>query len=309
MPRDNSYENGFVLKTLHVGQTIDAFDYFPKAKGYVLGVHTPTDYKISNDDSWAHEATGLPPQVDSGSIKLLDENSSSIIDEHPLDIGETILCLKTLDLETSEIAPTPRSLVAVGTAILGGDDSHLQGCIYIFDVIPVVPNPENPTTTDRALKLISREEVKGAVTSISAIGTQGFILVTQGQKVMVRGLKEDGALMPLAFMDMQVHTTVVKCLGETCLWAAGDAIKGLWFCGYNEDPYQLRLFGKSKHMEVMALEFLPDGQQLYIVVVDAECNLHILQYDPERRSFLFLAPIRYITSTSFANLLLHDNRP
>ena len=271
-----------MTKTVHIGQEIAAFDFFEKANAFVLGTKQQVDYKLPENEAWAPETASLLPQIDQGSIQLLDKKSWSIIDNYQLDIGETILSLKTISIETSEITPTLRSLVVVGTALLRGDDSHLQGRIYIFDVIPVVPDPGSPSTTDRALKLISREEVKGAVTSISPIGTQGFLLMAQGQKVMVRGLKEDGSLMPVAFMDMQVHTTVLKSLGETGLWAAGDAIKGLWFCGYNEDPYQLRLFGKSKHMEVMALEFLPDGKQLFIVVADADCNLHVLQYDPER---------------------------
>lgn len=46
------------------------------------------------------------------------------------------------------------------------------------------------------------------------------------------------------------------------------------------------LFGKSRaHMEVMAAEFLPHDKQLYLMVADADCNLHVLQYDPERKPF------------------------
>jgi cleavage and polyadenylation specificity factor subunit 1 len=47
------------------------------------------------------------------------------------------------------------------------------------------------------------------------------------------------------------------------------------------------LFGKSaRNMEVMAVDILPDGKDLYIVVADADCNLHIMQYDPEGMSRL-----------------------
>lgn len=46
----------------------------------------------------------------------------------------------------------------------------------------------------------------------------------------------------------------------------------------------MRLFGKdTNHLEVIAADFLPDGKQLYIVVADADCNIHILQFDPERK--------------------------
>ena len=48
-----------------------------------------------------------------------------------------------------------------------------------------------------------------------------------------------------------------------------------------EDPYQLRLFGKgAQHIEVVTAEFLPDGEQLYIVAIDAEGVMHTLQFEP-----------------------------
>lgn len=49
----------------------------------------------------------------------------------------------------------------------------------------------------------------------------------------------------------------------------------------------MTLFGKdTQKLEVISAEFLPDGNQLYFVVVDAESNIHILQYDPERTYLL-----------------------
>lgn len=50
-----------------------------------------------------------------------------------------------------------------------------------------------------------------------------------------------------------------------------------------EEPYQLRLFGKSPHaIEAVTASFLPAEKHLYIAVGDADCNIHILQFDPER---------------------------
>lgn len=44
----------------------------------------------------------------------------------------------------------------------------------------------------------------------------------------------------------------------------------------------MSLFGKDpEYLEVASAEFLPDGNKLYIVVSDSDCNLHVLQYDPE----------------------------
>jgi len=44
----------------------------------------------------------------------------------------------------------------------------------------------------------------------------------------------------------------------------------------------MTLFGKDiQQLEVMAADFLPDQDQLYFVIADADSNIHVLQYDPE----------------------------
>jgi hypothetical protein len=36
-------------------------------------------------------------------------------------------------------------------------------------------------------------------------------------------------------------------------------------------------------MEIVAADLLPDGKELYMVAADADCGLHVMQYDPERK--------------------------
>lgn len=51
----------------------------------------------------------------------------------------------------------------------------------------------------------------------------------------------------------------------------------------------MTLFGKDpEYLEVVAADFLPDGNKLYILVSDSDCNLHVLQYDPEGMQILIL---------------------
>lgn len=150
---------------------------------------------------------------------------------HVLDPFEVILCIKTLELEVSEQTHERKPLIAVGTAIIQGEDLVTKGRIYVFEVITVVPEPGRPET-NRKLRLIAKEEVKGAVTAVSSVGRQGFLIMAQGQKCMVRGLKEDGTLLPVAFLDMQCYVTVLKELKETGMLLMGDAMKGVWFTGY-----------------------------------------------------------------------------
>lgn len=122
-------------------------------------------------------------------------------------------------------------MIVVGTVVMRGEDQPSNGAIYVFDIIRVVPDPERPGS-NRSLKLIVREEVKGAVTSLTHIGDDGFLIAGQGQKLMVRGLKEDGTLLPMAFMDVQTQVVALKAIKGTGLAIVADALKGVWMLGF-----------------------------------------------------------------------------
>ncbi|KAF2013333.1 protein CFT1 [Aaosphaeria arxii CBS 175.79] len=274
---------GWAARRYPMGSEIHALSYHPKDL-YILGMGQTEEYMLPDDTyhyDWVKEDIAFKPHVEQGIIKVVDAKTWTVIDTHVLDPQEVVICIKTLNMEYSETTHERRALVAVGTAMVRGEDLATKGNIRIFEVITVVPDPERPET-NRRLRLIVKDEVKGAVSAISDIGNQGFMIMAQGQKCMVRGLKEDGTLLPVAFMDMQCYVTVLKTLPTTGMLLMGDAFKGLWFTGYTEEPYKMMLFGRSKSpMEVLAAEFLPFEQQLHIIVADADMNLQVLQFDPE----------------------------
>ncbi|KAL8729979.1 MAG: hypothetical protein Q9181_004825 [Wetmoreana brouardii] len=309
LPANSHYYTGWVTRKIPFGEDVHAVDYHGPSATYVVGVSRRVNFRLPDDEThpeWAAESITFYPQVEQGTVKLLDQQTWSVIDEYNLSPAEIVMSIKTMHLEISENTHERQNLVVVGTATVRGEDLPAQGKIYVFNIIDVVPEPDRPETGHR-LKLIAREETKGAVTALSEIGTQGFLLAAQGQKCMVRGLKEDGSLLPVAFMDTQCYTSVVKELKGTGMCLMGDAIKGVWFTGYYEDPYQLRLFGKSSdHIEVLAADFLPDGKQLYLVVADTDSNVHILQFDPEHPKSLsghLLLPLTTFHTGSFPTTL------
>lgn len=60
----------------------------------------------------------------------------------------------------------------------------------------------------------------------------------------------------------------------------------------------MTLFGKDpEYLEVVTADFLPDGKKLYILVADSDCNLHVLQYDPEGK-YIVARPILYERNVS-----------
>jgi cleavage and polyadenylation specificity factor subunit 1 len=289
IPTDWSYgEIGLAVKKISLGVDFSSLSYHPPTETYVLGCSTYDPFELPKDDdyhkNWAHEHLLFKPTVARGVLKLVSPVNWSVIDSVEMDPCEMILCVETINLEVSETTNERKRLIAVGTAISKGEDLPIRGRVYVYDIVEVIPEPDRPET-NRKLKLVAKEEIpRGAVTTISAVGTQGLMLIAQGQKCMVRGLKEDGTLLPVAFMDMNCYVTSVKELPGTGLCLMADAFKGVWFTGYTEEPYKLVLFGKSStNLEVLNADFLPDGKELYIVASDPEGNMHILQFDPERK--------------------------
>ncbi|KAK3984881.1 protein cft1 [Cladorrhinum sp. PSN332] len=287
LPTDCSYsETGVSVKKIPIGEDIAAVAYHPPMQSYVIGCNTPEPFELPKDDDyhkeWARETLTFKPTVDRGSLKLISPVTWTVVDTIQMEPCETVLCVETLNLEISEATNERRQLIAVGTALTKGEDLPTRGHVYVYDIAEVIPQPGRPET-GRKLKLVAKEDIpRGAVTALSEIGTQGLMLVAQGQKCMVRGLKEDGTLLPVAFMDMNCYVTSAKELPGTGLCLLADGFKGVWFTGYTEEPYKMIMFGKSNtRLGVLMADFLPDGKELYIVASDSEGHLHVLQFDPE----------------------------
>ncbi|KEF59392.1 uncharacterized protein A1O9_04236 [Exophiala aquamarina CBS 119918] len=273
------------IKRIPLGQDVASVSYFMPTDSYILGTNYTADFQLPQDDEWhpdwRNEGTNFLPTALQSSLKLFSPSTHSVISQYYFDVSERILCVKCLNLEISEETHERKDLIVVGTAIVKGENVTTRGNLYIFDVVDVVPEPDVPET-DLKLKMIAKEDVRGAVSAISDVGSQGFVLAAQGQKCMVRGLKEDMSILPVAFLDMRYYVQVAKELHGTGLCILGDAFSGLWLVGYAEEPYKLQILGRDfENPEVIAAEFLPDGKSLYIISSDVDGQLRVLQYDPE----------------------------
>jgi cleavage and polyadenylation specificity factor subunit 1 len=236
---------GWAARRLPMDSEVHAFAYHPSGT-YIIGTGQSEEYTLNPEETFHYdlpkEDASFKPHVEQGVVKLIDEKTWTVIDTHVLEPQEVILCIKTLNLEISEFTHQRKDMIAVGTSIIQGEDLATKGNVRIFEVISVVPEPGQPETSKR-LKLIAKEELRGAVSTISEIGTQGFAMVAQGQKGVVRGLKEDGTFMPVAFLDMQTYVTTLKSLPKTGMLLVGDAYRGVWFTGLTvrfANPHNMR---------------------------------------------------------------------
>ncbi|KAI1497048.1 CPSF A subunit region-domain-containing protein [Biscogniauxia marginata] len=285
---DTTYADiGMSLRKLPLNIDAHSITYHPPSGTFAIGCDTLEPFELPKDDDyhkeWHQEKDlTLKPVNERGVIKLINPSTWTVIDTIEMEQYETVMCIETLNLEVSESTNERKHLIAVGTAVSRGEDLPIRGRVFVYDVVAVIPEPGRPET-NRRLKLVAKEDIpRGAVTALSEIGTQGLMLVAQGQKCMVRGLKEDGTLLPVAFMDMSCYVTAVRELKGTGLCLMADAVKGVWFTGYTEEPYRMILFGKSStKLEVLTVDFLPDGNELLIVACDSDGGIHVLQFDPE----------------------------
>ena len=281
LPAHFTYDGPFSSRKISLPHSLRAITYFAPMEVYVASTTTRVPFTLDTEDG-APETTEpdiFYPGLEHSSLIIINPLTWSIVDTHPFAHNEVVIVVTAIPMEISEHTHEHKTLIAVGTGIFRGEDHSARGAIYVFEVIEVVPEPGRPET-NRKLKLVVREEVKGTVSAIC--GVNGYLLAAQGQKVMVRGLKEDQSLLPVAFMDMNSYVTVAKNLEGMLLF--GDFTKSAWFAGFSEEPYKMTLFGKdAQGCQVVAAEFLPDGENLKFVLADAGGNLLVLQYDPERK--------------------------
>ncbi|KAK6430402.1 mRNA cleavage and polyadenylation factor subunit [Oleoguttula sp. CCFEE 5521] len=285
LPDDIDFGTGWVIQRLSLGQLdeeVRHVAFHEERNMYVVTTYRPVDFIFTDDEGRHHDQDdiSLRPQVSQYSLHLLSATTHRLIHSLSLPYAEAVLSMKVMPLEASELTHENKPFIVIGSAQQRGEDSQAKGAVSVFDILDVVPDPVAPES-GLQLHLVAREEPRGAVTAVENFAG-GLIGTAQGQKIMIRGLKEDGSCLPVAFLDAQCQMVTLKSLGSTGFWLAGDTWKGIWFGGFTEEPFKLTVLAKSRSkMEVVCAEFLPANGDLYVLVVDADMDLHVLQYDPE----------------------------
>lgn len=84
-------------------------------------------------------------------------------------------------LEVNDETRLRKPYIVAGTGLFKGEDVAVRGMVYVFEMIQVVPEKDRPETRHK-MRLITRESVRGAVTSVCDI--KGYLLNMQGLKVL-----------------------------------------------------------------------------------------------------------------------------
>ncbi|PCH34488.1 hypothetical protein WOLCODRAFT_148532 [Wolfiporia cocos MD-104 SS10] len=94
------------------------------------------------------------------------------------------------------------------------------------------------------------------------------------KKISVQAFDLDERLVGIAFLDIGVY--IMKLWAVKNLLVIGDAVKSVWFVGFQEDPYKLVILGKDPyHICVTSADLFFVDSQVSLLVGDEECIVRI----------------------------------
>ncbi|KAI8973376.1 CPSF A subunit region-domain-containing protein [Mycotypha africana] len=306
------YDLDWVMQKFPLGKSVHKIVYHPVMKVYAVLVSSPqpvcvttteeggggqegvevanTPTAATNDSSSQQYQQPPPqnnqnereklgeflPQVERYSMIMISPVTWEIVDTVEFEEFEQCISLDCALLESKQTSSGRKNFIVVGTGYLKGEDTTMRGSIHIYDIIEVVPEPNNPQTNHK-FKHLYTEDVKGAVTAMCNVS--GHLAACIGSKVIVYSLEDDESLVGVAFIDVQIYVTSMSSIKNFIL--IGDVQKSIWFLGFQIEPAKLTLLGKDyQSFEVCCVDYIIDDKSLYLVVGDDNENVDLYQYAP-----------------------------
>ncbi|CAO1623055.1 unnamed protein product [Parajaminaea phylloscopi] len=236
--------------------------------------------QFDTEDGTQVRSVDLDPQAalsKRGCLELFKHDWTEPIDGFEFEQNETVSALELLTL-TSASSPTGlKDYIGVGTTVYNGEDRPTRGSMYVFEVVEVVPNRDDPQSNCR-LKLLVKDDGKGPVTALSDIS--GYFVASIGQRMFVRAFEKQEALINVAFLDVGFLTTNIRRLGSTLL--VSDLKKACIFVGFQEEPFRLSVFARHFDFKcyVTTAEYLIAANSMGFVSADWRGVVRLLEYNP-----------------------------
>ncbi|KAG0172330.1 Cleavage and polyadenylation specificity factor subunit 1 [Apophysomyces sp. BC1034] len=278
-----TYDMDWIMQKVPLGQTVHKIEYHPTMRVYAVLVSSPEAVRLRNEEGapidgkeGERDVGEFLPVVDRYSLLMVSPVTWEVVDRVEFEEYEQGFSLQCVALESKQTSTGRKHFMAVGTGYLRGEDTAMRGSIYLFDIIEVVPEPNNPQTNHR-FKHLHTEDVKGAVTALC--DASGHLVSCIGSKVIIWSFEDNESVVGVAFIDVQIYVTSICSIKNFIV--LGDAQKSVWFLGFQLEPAKLVLLGKDyQSFEVASVNFIIDDKSLYLLVGDTDDNMDIYQYAP-----------------------------
>ncbi|KAJ3417096.1 Cleavage and polyadenylation specificity factor subunit 1 [Chytridiales sp. JEL 0842] len=291
-----NYDGDWAYCKVPLKRTPHKITYHHHSETYTMAASVPTPFILSKAQHAAAVAAGVLdadskpeitekpeervnlyyPQVGSYSLELISPVTWETVDRYPMDDYEQVLTCSAVDLQSKETASGLKLFLAVGTGVFRGEDLATRGRVLIFDIIEVVPEIDKPQTKNKFKHLCTNDE-KSPVTAIGSVN--GYLLAAIGTRVIIHSFEDGESLVGVAFVDANIFVQSVSSIKNLILIA--DISKSVMFAGFQEDPPQVKMFGKDYYpLQVYGSEFVVYENMAGFVVGDGEKNLHLMTYAP-----------------------------
>lgn len=282
LPSEFSYDYNWPIRKVSIGETVKSVAFHEGSNTLVVSTLKEIPYNCIDEEG--NPIVGIKPNKPSaisykGLIKLISPVNWSVIDNIELADNEVGLHVKSMPLDVGSETKrfkSKKEFVLVGTGKYRLEDLACNGSYKLLEIIDIIPEPGKPETNHK-FKEFTQEDTRGAVTSICEVS--GRFLVAQGQKIIVRDIKDNSAVS-VAFLDTSVFVSESKSFGN--LVVLGDTLKSVWLAGFDAEPFRMIMLGKDlQGLDVSSADFLVKDEEIYILVADNNRTLHVLQYNPE----------------------------
>ncbi|KAL1407554.1 mRNA cleavage and polyadenylation factor subunit [Vanrija albida] len=219
----------------------------------------------------------IPPLNERSSLELFSAGSDPwrVVDGYDFDQNEEILCMESCTLESSSSPTGFRDFIVVGTGKNFGEDRASHGAVYVFEVMETVG--EKDGISGWRLKFRAKDPTRNPVSALANIN--GYVVHSNGPKILAKGLDYDDRLMGLAFLDVSMYVTSIRVLKNMIL--VGDFVKSLVFAGFQENPYKFTTISRDlQDRSTVTADFLVHDGQVTFVTTDKAGDMRLLDFDP-----------------------------
>ena len=286
LPGKMHIEAQWPVRKLALRCTPRAITYMNDFKLYALVTSASVpwkDFEIDETDSHARalyrfrkeKAKSEGNVVQQFAIRLLVPGTLETAWQKAVEPGEHILCVKNVQIRDQSTGAL-LSMLAIGTAMPGGEDTPCRGRILLFAIM--WERARDGGVRWRG-ELKCEKPSKMACSAIESV--DGTFMVAIGTKLTAHSW--DGKhLNPIAFYDTPLYTTTLCCVKNFLL--CGDLHKSIRFVRWKDSQGEKTLSQLGKDYEVLdciASEFMIDGGTLSLLAADANGNAHVFQYAPK----------------------------
>lgn len=265
------YDGNMAVRFVPVGHSI-RFVCHHRAHGLVVLLLVKPKVVYSMEETTDRS---LPVYEDSYEVVAYDSRTWKVVCRYKrFEEHEAVLCMRSVTLFGSEY-------IVLGTSNFQGEDVSCKGRMILLDLVPSADFSNHTHTTKWKIHAYDQRE-KGPVTHLSEV--DDMVLLCIGPRMIFYKFEKPN-FVGKAFYDCEFYVVSVKVIKNFIVFA--DVQKSVYLIIWDPITKLITLLAKDYELlKCYGVDFMLDGAQLAVLVSDANKNVQIFRYLPNRRECL-----------------------